>query len=145
MPTFQRPPFLIPILRRPRPGAPLGDPFTDPAVAVPPAQPATARADTAADALPDAIPAPLVPGHPLSGERFLTVRAVAALLRCSEKTVRRRLKDGRLRAVPLGGRLVRIAAAELARLEGAETTGKEAVESRGGLSVVKTSLSQSQT
>ena len=135
---FQRPPFLIPILRRPRPGAPLGDPFTDPAAAVPPAQPATARADTAADALPDT----LVPGHPLPDARFLTVRAVAALLRCSEKTVRRRLKDGRLRAVPLGGRLVRIAAAELARLEGVETTGEEAVESRATPSVMTTPLSQ---
>jgi excisionase family DNA binding protein len=132
MPTpFQRP-FLTPILRRPRPGTPWDDPTAE--AHGPPAPHPTAP--------PDAIPDPLVPGHPLPGERFLTVRAVAALLRCSEKTVHRRLKDGRLRAVPLGGRLVRIAAAELTRLEGVETTGEEPVESRAIPSVMIAPLSQ---
>jgi excisionase family DNA binding protein len=143
MPTpFQRPPFLTPIRRRPRPGAPWDDPTAE--AHEPPAAALAVRSGQPADATapPDAIPDTLVPGHPLPGERFLTVRAVAVLLRCSEKTVRRRLKDGRLRAVPLGGRLVRIAAAELARLEGAETTSEEAVESRAIPSVMTTSLSQ---
>jgi len=35
---------------------------------------------------------------------FLTVAEVAELLRCSEPTVRRRIRDGALPALQLGGR-----------------------------------------
>ena len=47
---------------------------------------------------------------------FLTVAETADLLRCSEPTVRRRIRDGQLPAVKLGrGRsAIRIDAAELA-------------------------------
>jgi excisionase family DNA binding protein len=47
---------------------------------------------------------------------LLTISEVAAALRVSEKTVRRRIKDGTIRTVPMGGRLVRILSDELARL-----------------------------
>jgi excisionase family DNA binding protein len=45
-----------------------------------------------------------------------TVDEVAARLRVSTKTVRRRIKDGTIRTVPIGGRLVRISSDELRRL-----------------------------
>ena len=45
-----------------------------------------------------------------------TVQEVAARLRVSTKTVRRRIKDGTIRTVPLGGRLVRISSDEMRRL-----------------------------
>lgn len=45
-----------------------------------------------------------------------TVEEVAARLRMSTKTVRRRIKDGTIRTVPMGGRLVRISSDELRRL-----------------------------
>jgi len=45
-----------------------------------------------------------------------TVEEVAARLRVSIKTVRRRIKDGTIRTVPIGGRLVRISSDELRRL-----------------------------
>jgi len=45
-----------------------------------------------------------------------TVEEVAARLRVSAKTVRRRIKDGTIRSVPIGGRLVRISPDELRRL-----------------------------
>ncbi len=47
---------------------------------------------------------------------FLTVPEVAAVLGISEKTVRRRLRAGLLRKAALGGRIVRVPAAELVRL-----------------------------
>jgi excisionase family DNA binding protein len=47
---------------------------------------------------------------------LLTIREVAARLRMSEKSVRRRIKDGVIRAAPTGGRLVRISSNELLRL-----------------------------
>ena len=47
---------------------------------------------------------------------LLTISEVAAALRVNEKTVRRRIKDGTIRKVQLGGRLVRIASDELIRL-----------------------------
>jgi excisionase family DNA binding protein len=47
---------------------------------------------------------------------LLTIGEVAAQLRMSEKTVRRRIKDGTIRKVQLGGRVVRIASDELIRL-----------------------------
>jgi excisionase family DNA binding protein len=47
---------------------------------------------------------------------FLTVSEVAARLRMSEKSIRRRIKDGVIRAAPTGGRLVRISSSELLRL-----------------------------
>ena len=45
-----------------------------------------------------------------------TVEEVAARLRVSTKTVRRRIKDGAIRTLPVGGRLVRISSNELRRL-----------------------------
>ena len=47
---------------------------------------------------------------------LLTIGEVAAKLRMSEKSVRRRIKAGVIRIVPTGGRLVRISSDELARL-----------------------------
>jgi excisionase family DNA binding protein len=47
---------------------------------------------------------------------LLTVAEVAALLRMSEKSVRRRIKEGVIHAAPTGGRLVRISSNELLRL-----------------------------
>lgn len=45
-----------------------------------------------------------------------TVEEAAAVLRVSSKTVRRRIKTGEIRLLPIGGRLVRISAAELHRI-----------------------------
>lgn len=45
-----------------------------------------------------------------------TVEEVAARLRVSTKTVQRRIKDGTIRTLPVGGRLVRISSNELRRL-----------------------------
>ncbi len=45
-----------------------------------------------------------------------TVDEVAARLRVSTKTIQRRIKDGTIRTVPIGGRLVRISSGELRRL-----------------------------
>ena len=47
---------------------------------------------------------------------LLTIPEVAAALRMSEKTVRRRIKNGVIRRAPTGGRLVRISPEELRRL-----------------------------
>jgi excisionase family DNA binding protein len=45
-----------------------------------------------------------------------TVAEVAARLKVSTKTVRRRIKDGTIRTVSIGGRLTRISSDELRRL-----------------------------
>jgi excisionase family DNA binding protein len=45
-----------------------------------------------------------------------TIGEVAARLRMSEKSVRRRIKDGVIRVAPTGGRLVRISSDEVLRL-----------------------------
>jgi excisionase family DNA binding protein len=58
---------------------------------------------------PDQLPAPVL----------LTIGEVAARLRMSEKSVRRRIKDGVILVAPTGGRLVRISSDEVRRL----TTG----------------------
>jgi excisionase family DNA binding protein len=55
---------------------------------------------------------------PVIAGRFLSVPEVAAILGVSEKTVRRRLRTGLLRKAALGGRIVRVPAAELVRLAG---------------------------
>jgi excisionase family DNA binding protein len=47
---------------------------------------------------------------------LLTIDEVAAALRVCTKTVQRRIKDGTIRTVAMGGRLVRIASDELLRL-----------------------------
>jgi len=47
---------------------------------------------------------------------LLTLGQVAARLRMSEKSVRRRIKSGAIRTAPTGGRLVRISSDELLRL-----------------------------
>ena len=46
--------------------------------------------------------------------RLLTVRQVAALLNCSEKTVYRRIWEKQLEAVPFGSRSLRVAPEALA-------------------------------
>jgi excisionase family DNA binding protein len=52
---------------------------------------------------------------------FFTVDEMAALLGVSHKTIYRRLEDGLIRRAPLGGRLIRIPASELDRLDGIGT------------------------
>jgi excisionase family DNA binding protein len=47
---------------------------------------------------------------------FHTVEAVARALGVSPKTIHRRIRDGVIRKVAMGGRLVRISSAELRRL-----------------------------
>lgn len=47
---------------------------------------------------------------------LLTIGEVAARLRMSEKSVRRRIKDGVIHPAPTGGRLVRISSDEVLRL-----------------------------
>jgi excisionase family DNA binding protein len=47
---------------------------------------------------------------------LMTIGEVAAALRVSEKTVQRRIRDGTIRTVAMGGRLVRISSDELLRL-----------------------------
>ena len=47
---------------------------------------------------------------------LLTIDEVAARLRMSEKSVRRRIKDRVIRVAPTGGRLVRISSDEVLRL-----------------------------
>ncbi len=54
---------------------------------------------------------------------FHTVEDVAQALHISTKTVRRRIKEGAIRKVPLGGRLVRISSGELRRLATAAPSG----------------------
>ena len=51
---------------------------------------------------------------------LLTIAEVAAALRMSEKSVRRRIKAGLIRTAPTGGRLVRISSDELRRLAAGE-------------------------
>jgi excisionase family DNA binding protein len=51
---------------------------------------------------------------------LLTVAKVAARLRMSTKTVRRRIKEGVIRTVPLGGRLTRVSPDELQRVTASE-------------------------
>jgi len=59
---------------------------------------------------PDQPPAPVL----------LTIGEVAARLRMSEKSIRRRIKDGVIRVAPTGGRLVRISSDEVRRLTAGE-------------------------
>lgn len=54
---------------------------------------------------------------------LFTVDEVASALRVSTKTVRRRIAAGLIRTADLGGRLVRIPAAELRRLLGSARDG----------------------
>ncbi len=54
--------------------------------------------------------------------KVYTVEEAAAALRVSTKTIRRRIKAGEIRPLPIGGRLVRISTGELRRiLSGGET------------------------
>lgn len=50
------------------------------------------------------------------GPVFFTIAEVARHLRTSERTIRRRIKDGTIRKVLMEGRLVRISIDELRRL-----------------------------
>jgi excisionase family DNA binding protein len=59
---------------------------------------------------PDSHPVPVL----------LTIGEVAAALRMSEKSIRRRIRDGVIRTAPTGGRLVRISSGELHRLAAGE-------------------------
>ena len=45
-----------------------------------------------------------------------TVQDLARVFKVSTKTIQRRIKDGTIRTVPIGGRLVRISSDELRRL-----------------------------
>jgi excisionase family DNA binding protein len=56
------------------------------------------------------------PPDPRPAPVLLTIGEVAAKLRMSEKSVRRRIKAGVIRTAPTGGRLVRISSDELLRL-----------------------------
>ena len=49
---------------------------------------------------------------------FFTIGEVATWLRVDERTIRRRIKDGSIQKVPLGGRAVRISLEEMTRLSG---------------------------
>jgi excisionase family DNA binding protein len=53
---------------------------------------------------------------PCPAPGLLTIGEVAAALRVSQKTVQRRIKDGSIRKVVMGGRSVRIPSDELVRL-----------------------------
>jgi excisionase family DNA binding protein len=57
---------------------------------------------------------------PSAAPRFFTIAETAKILRFSARTVRRRIKSGGIVTVPLGGRLVRISADEIARLAAGE-------------------------
>jgi excisionase family DNA binding protein len=63
--------------------------------------------------------AALAPPPPLAPLLFHTVEEVARTLGVSRKTVDRRIRDGVIGTVPMGGRLVRISSAELQRLAAA--------------------------
>jgi excisionase family DNA binding protein len=69
-------------------------------------------------ALPDPAASPPLMSDPEvpPGSILHIVEEVAERLRVSTKTVRRRIKDGTIRTVPIGGRLVRISSDELRRL-----------------------------
>jgi excisionase family DNA binding protein len=56
------------------------------------------------------------PPEPRPAPVLLTIGEVAAALRMSEKSVRRRIKNGVIRTAPISGRLVRISSDELRRL-----------------------------
>jgi excisionase family DNA binding protein len=64
------------------------------------------------EALDDPEPRPTPP--------LLTIEETARRLRTSEKTIRRRIKEGVIRKAPIGGRLVRISSDEVDRLTAAE-------------------------
>ncbi len=66
--------------------------------------------------MPSASEGPGVVGTGPVEPSFLTIAEVARLLRMSERTVRRRIKDGTLHKVSVHGRLVRISLDELRRL-----------------------------
>jgi excisionase family DNA binding protein len=65
-----------------------------------------------------------VPRNVPEAERTLTVKEVAELDRCSEKTVRRAIDEGMLEAMRVGPgkRLLRITPAALAKYRGAQRT-----------------------
>ena len=93
------------------------DPFCSPSYAISQqfAQSAGAtRTTPAIDPIHDA--GTTVPDEPPT---FHTVEEVARMLGVSTKTVNRRIRDGLIRKVPMGGRLVRISSAELQRLASA--------------------------
>ena len=97
----------------PGPGADRQTPGCTPVVGETAGRPATPAA------APDpAMNAGTTPSEPA----FLTIAEVAQLLRMSERTVRRRIKDGTLRKASVHGRLVRISLDELRRLSGYSNT-----------------------
>ena len=61
----------------------------------------------------------------LQQPRFLMIAEVASALRVNPRTVRRHIKAGKIRKVPMEGRLVRVSTDELERLAGrpARTSG----------------------
>lgn len=76
----------------------------------PPPPAGASRASTPIDLIGGT--APPAEGPPV----FHTVDEVARTLGVSGKTIARRIREGVIRTVPMGGRLVRISSAELQRL-----------------------------
>lgn len=94
----------------------------------PPGDPAAAadRADPGAGGMPvedspgrpgsSDVPPPVTTDQPEAFLPCFTIAEMAARLGISARSVRRRIKAGLIRTVPIGGRLVRIPATELTRL-----------------------------
>jgi excisionase family DNA binding protein len=59
------------------------------------------------------------------GDDLLTIAQVAALAQVSRRTVERRIDDGRLEAVKLGNRMVRIRGRSVKRWLAGDTSGRE--------------------
>lgn len=86
-----------------------------------PSEPSTRRlpVDSAATPLEPALDTAGNTGQPEL--ELLTLAEVARMLRVSERTVRRRIKDGSLRKLTMQGRLVRISLDDLRRISGNPT------------------------
>jgi excisionase family DNA binding protein len=68
----------------------------------------------------------------MADDSFLTVAEIASELRCSPTTVKRAIASGRLRAVEVGQRTVRIPVGEYRRFIAKSRKGADAAESAAG-------------
>jgi excisionase family DNA binding protein len=68
----------------------------------------------------------------MADESFLTVAEIAAALRCSKATVMRAIASGRLEAVPVGDRTVRVLEDEYERFIGKSRKGADAAVAAAG-------------